>query len=197
MYYQKLVVNTQPDYFYNNTHYKGVWDEQSYFLEFNMIRCNFVKVQKATIKRNMKNLIFQNKDEYTIHTIEKFDLWFEIPNIGNTEEFSAFTLLIQSDVYESNYDIKYVSIDDIISNYGGTSGVFFSIFEVIVGFFVNPFYSSSLLNEVFNFHENTMNEFELKEFMDSFRNLYSIGDNSNNNVNRKSTKLSKYNTINI
>ena len=41
-----------------------------------------------------------------------------------------------------------------------------------------------------------MDDFELKEFMDYFRNLYSIGDNSNNE-NRKSTKLSKYKTINL
>ena len=142
----------------------------------------------------MKNFVFQNKDEYDIFTIQQLDKWFEVPNDSNdNDNTSSLILMFQSDAYESSYEIKYMSLDEIISNYGGTTGVFYSVFTLIMGFFVTPFYNSSLINEAYNFHENNMNDFEVKEFMDSFKHVYNFDkDNENDNVYKKTAnKLSK------
>jgi len=74
LYYPQVVVNTNPAYYYNNSHYRGVWQETNYYIDITYIRANLVKIQKSTIKRNMKNFVFQNKDEYDIFTIQQLDI---------------------------------------------------------------------------------------------------------------------------
>ena len=106
MFYQKIVVNTESDYFYNDTHYKKVWDQKSFYLELESTRGYLVKVQKSSIKRDMKNFIFQNKDEHTTYTLEMIEQDYDLINKENMEDITCLSLLVQSDNYESIYEIK-------------------------------------------------------------------------------------------
>ena len=64
--------------------------------------------------------------------------------------------------------IDYVSFDDIVSGYGGASSVFFYISSIIVGFFIDPFLSASVINDLFNFHENELDEANLQLIKNNF-----------------------------
>jgi len=100
---------------------------------------------------------------------------------------STLTLLLQMDTYKKSYDMTDTNVDYILNSYGGTSSVFFFITELLMGFGISPFFSASVVNEVFKFHENDMSHNEIEEFKKRFKNIFNNSEENNVDIAKSKT----------
>jgi len=191
--YQHLVVNTDPINYAE--YYRKVWKYSSFYLDPQYREAQFAKIKNTTINRDRKKFVFPADDSNYTMTIESFEQWFKIPTSGGGRDASVM-IMMEMDTYDLQIDITYTSLDDIFDRYGGTSSVFFFIGEVIVGFFISPFFTSSLVNEVFKFHENVMDSNEIIDFKNSYKRMFKYHNESEENNENNSDYISKRKTGN-
>jgi len=172
--YQKMVINTESQNY--DDYYRKIWKRRNFYLDPLYREVQLAKIQNTTINTDRKKIIIPQGSEHYNFTFENFEQWYKIPVNGGIRD-SSLTLFLQMDTYKRRYEIKYTSFDDILDRYGGTSSVFFYVFELIMGYIISPFYTSSLVNEVFKFHENVMDEIEIKDFKTNFKNVFREKDN--------------------
>ena len=141
-----------------------------------------IKIQLTNITRNRKSFIGAEYDKNETYTIESFEQWFKVSK--ENRPYDSIVLLLEMDTYRKSYDIKYVSVDDLLSIYGGTSTVLFYIAEMILDLFIAPYFTSSVINEVFQFHENDMDQSEIKDFMASYKKVYNNRTDKNDGGGR-------------
>jgi hypothetical protein len=167
--YQHLIVTVDPTYF--DEYFKKVWAFKTYYLNSKQRDAYIISIKKTELVRFRKRFIFPIKDSEEVYTVDDFENWFTIENVGDKEDF-ALLLMLEMDEYNSKIQMNYVSLDDIIGGYGGTSEVFFKFSEMIVEFLVLPFFTSSVINEVFKFHENKLDNEKINEFVKTFHNAF-------------------------
>jgi len=185
--YQQLIVNTNPENY--KEFYRKVWKYKNFYLDTEFTETQYVKLLPTDIYRDRKIFVVPEFDKVpTINTIENFEQWFKIPKSG-TENDITLSLIIQMDTYQRGIDITYTSLDNILNSYGGTSAVFFFLSELLVRYLIRPFFSVSVINEVFQFHENDMTQNEIIDFKTNLKKMFNNLDNDDNDSNNHPIKI--------
>ena len=174
VYYQKLFINTDPHYYENQSYHRNVWKFTDIVLDETAVNFYNLKIQKTLIETDKTRFIFNAIENNITYTIENFDQVFSLTPYEKMNDF-ACSITFEINLYVKNINIKYTSLDDIIGLFLATFEVF-SIFSVyLFGYILGPFYLSSLINNVFNFHENKYNSEEINKYFESLE-LINVGD---------------------
>jgi len=203
--YQRIVYSVNSKN-YNSDYYKHTWEFKKFFLNSDIKDKLCVYITKTDVTRNRKIFLFDINDFNSTHGIKEFESLYSLPAISKEPFEGEITLqmLLKVHRYRETLQYTYVSIDSMISDYGGITAILFPFFEWFVGLVIGPFYSSSIVNEVFKFHENNMNDIQQKEFMNKFKHIcdssnyvddYIDFNDPNNNFGKKLNKISMYTNI--
>lgn len=144
----------QGNYFNQNNYndpFSKKWEKRSFTTTqgLNLIDLVF---KKYTFNINNFSFIFESvRDDIIYYNLNEVDLVASFPQLE--QRYDIFLRLFQS-VSNSNIEIRYITMDDVISNLGGSFSVIFFLTSCIYSYVFQFIQNIELLNQTFNISLN-------------------------------------------
>jgi len=164
IYYQQSFINTSPEYYSNYQYFKNVWRFYDIFINDEVMQIHNFKIQKTLIDADKTRFIFNIEENSTTYNVDYSGQEANLQPNRRYDDF-AITATFELNNYERYIRIKYTSLDDILGLFFATFDVFSLIAVKGLSYFIGPFYTSSLINNIFNFHENKYSQEDVENYL--------------------------------
>jgi hypothetical protein len=145
-------------------YYKRIWKEyffiadtsKQYYFKFDLENYHLAKDQSV--------FLLQDVVETDIINGVKIEPWITLNRQINDQDWFAAVIFNKSNL-STDALIKYTSLNDIISDFGGSFGILFSIFSILLSFVVDRRYDLHLIDNVFKFYYSDNSHYPEKRFL--------------------------------
>jgi hypothetical protein len=144
--YRQAFLN--PDNF--NDYYRKIWKTDFFIPDINFSSRYKMEVENYYLKKDHTDLIFENSESVMFINVKRFQQHFQYKALPIESDITW--IAITKGEYATSVLIKYKSLNDILAGFGGTFQVMAYLSQIILNLIINNWYSSTLINEVFNFH---------------------------------------------
>ena len=163
----KTLDRVKIEYYYKE-YYSGEQSELSlkrdtiHLFKNSIVKLNFL-LQYSSLYTIGNSFIYQREENLQNELFSVIDKNPEIMSFGgmstvdkkeSLDKYSIFPFSIAFSYtwFKANYIIIYVSVDDIVSQLGGTIQIIFPVLSAVYSFFAEYFLRVSMMNSVFCFH---------------------------------------------
>jgi hypothetical protein len=128
------------------------WKQFVFTLKLDKIELYKLLVESYHIDKDQSVFLFSDEPNYTLVN------GIEVSQLGSLEEKpkdndSFVSLSIMKSDLATTTKIKYKSLNDVISDFGGSFGVLFPMLRLLIQIITTPLYRNTLLASVFRFYE--------------------------------------------
>ena len=146
------------------------WKEFLFQIEFDRTKISIVHFKRFVGETDKTKFIVPDKKTILKYFIDAYETILDMNNEHTSPDTDiSLTISIVIDNTKFWTSLKYMSVDTILSNLGGSLGFIFPIVELIYTFFLTPFYQASRINHVFNFHTNLDSNDKIDKLIKEFK----------------------------